>query len=238
MGATNGPATDRTGDEEPPEAADGDGGREDGHATVGGDAAHDRPIDVRLSVAPGDGCACPPGEGETGGVRQSFNLGSGGSRSCQVLVSEGGPDRYYRLDPTHACPCFVFAVHDCVAELEEIRNGRLYYAVTLPGRDGLAPLVDRLRQTGATVSVDRILAADQTAEDTSTLTEKQRRALFVAIDCGYYEQPREATLDDVADRLDVTASAASQRLNAVKRRLVRSYARRADDPPDGERPTR
>jgi hypothetical protein len=126
-----------------------------------------------------------------------------------------------------ACPCFVLSGHDCVAELTEIRDGRLRYEVTLPDRTGLAPLVADLRESTGSVNVTRIFTAGEEPEDCATLTDKQRETLMTAIELGYYDQPRRATLDDVAERHDITSSAASQRLNSVKRRLVRQYVRQS-----------
>lgn len=145
-----------------------------------------------------------------------------------MVVSETDGVEYEMTAACDACPCFVFMSHDCVPELVEIGRGRLHFSVTLPDRRKLAPLVEQLRETGAVVSVERILAASEEDDEPPVLTDKQRTTLFTALNMGYYDRPRGATLDDVADQLDITASAASQRLNAVKRRLIRTYVRRMD----------
>lgn len=49
----------------------------------------------------------------------------------------------------------------------------------------------------------------QSTEAGSVVTEKQRRALETALEMGYYDVPRGAHLDDVADTLDISPSAAS-----------------------------
>lgn len=48
--------------------------------------------------------------------------------------------------------------------------------------------------------------------DASPLTPEQREAIETARDCGYFEVPRETTVEDIADRLGISDQAASQRL--------------------------
>jgi hypothetical protein len=60
--------------------------------------------------------------------------------------------------------------------------------------------------------------------DGQTLSPKQREALAVALDRGYFDVPRRATLADVADELGVSDSAASQRIRRGCRELARLVA--------------
>jgi hypothetical protein len=57
---------------------------------------------------------------------------------------------------------------------------------------------------------------------------RQREALAVAYDAGYYEVPRQASRDDVADRLDCAPSTASEHLQKAERRLVRTFLNRRE----------
>lgn len=181
------------------------------------------PIDVQMSISPVDGCGCVSrGENRTA-VRQSFCLGRGESRVCQMVSTGDGGSEYQTHEPSRACPCYVFTTHDCIANFVEIRDGRMVYSVTFADRSDLAPIVQQLRDTGATVSVERILTTGGEGDDQPVLTEKQREALACAVETGYYGRPRGATLDDLADELGITSSAVSQRLNAVNRRLIKKY---------------
>lgn len=56
--------------------------------------------------------------------------------------------------------------------------------------------------------------------DEVPLTEKQCEAVQTAVEMGYYDRPRNATLGDLAECLGVTRSALSQRLNAVESKLI------------------
>jgi predicted DNA binding protein len=52
------------------------------------------------------------------------------------------------------------------------------------------------------------------------LTRKQREALLRALDLGYFEVPRTATLADVAETLDISAKSVSERLRRGQTNLV------------------
>lgn len=52
------------------------------------------------------------------------------------------------------------------------------------------------------------------------LTEEQRDALMLAFESGYFEIPREITLVELADRLDISDSAVSQRIRRGLRKLL------------------
>lgn len=54
------------------------------------------------------------------------------------------------------------------------------------------------------------------------LTGGQRSALVLAYSRGYFDSPRKATQDDLADELDITRQAVSSRLQRGLRRLIAS----------------
>ena len=52
------------------------------------------------------------------------------------------------------------------------------------------------------------------------LTDTQREALVAAYEMGYFDTPREASLEDVAAKLDITQQSLSSRLRRGHRRLI------------------
>jgi predicted DNA binding protein len=52
------------------------------------------------------------------------------------------------------------------------------------------------------------------------VTPKQREALMVALDLGYFNIPREATLEHVAKKLDISPNALSTRLGRGHANLI------------------
>ena len=66
-------------------------------------------------------------------------------------------------------------------------------------------------------------------ETNSPLTDAQRDALLTALDCGYYDSPREATMSDVADALGVSQQAVSSRLRRGTRHLIENASLGAEN---------
>jgi predicted DNA binding protein len=58
------------------------------------------------------------------------------------------------------------------------------------------------------------------ANPASRLSERQREALEAAADLGYYDQPREATHEDIAERLGCAPNTASEHLQKAEAKLV------------------
>lgn len=54
----------------------------------------------------------------------------------------------------------------------------------------------------------------------SDLTDRQFEAVAAAVDCGYYEVPREGTAADVADRLDCAPGTAAELLRRAERTVL------------------
>lgn len=72
------------------------------------------------------------------------------------------------------------------------------------------------------VAVDRIGEYDEphAAGIAPDLTRRQREAVGAALDLGYYDRPRTATLADVADQLDCATGTASELLRRAERTVL------------------
>lgn len=189
------------------------------------------PLDVQLAVRM-DACGCPLRGRDVDDVKQSVTRGElDGDDTCQVAIEGGGAGSYQRTPVEEACPCAIFADHDCISELDHVRDGQVLFSLVVPDREKLRAIVEDLREISRSVSLERIrtgVADGYGQGDGVALTEKQREALKTAIETGYYDRPREATLEDLAAELDVTPSAVSQRLNGIERKLVSERASKFD----------
>lgn len=90
----------------------------------------------------------------------------------------------------------------------------------------LGPM-DRLRDAVESVPEVVEISIEQVGEYTlgrppvpPALSPRQQEALQVAFELGYYEVPREASRDEVAERLDCAPSTASEHLQKAERKLV------------------
>lgn len=57
----------------------------------------------------------------------------------------------------------------------------------------------------------------------AALTARQREVLDVAVEAGYYDDPRGATHADLADALDVSPTTVSEHLRRIERRVFAAY---------------
>lgn len=77
------------------------------------------------------------------------------------------------------------------------------------------------------VRVDRVDTYERGVDAfASLLTDRQREALAVAVDLGYYDVPRTASLEAVAAELDCAPSTASDHLQKAQARLARQVVER------------
>jgi predicted DNA binding protein len=66
-------------------------------------------------------------------------------------------------------------------------------------------------------------------ETPELLTDQQRRLLVTAVEEGYYDTPRECTLTELAEAVDLAKSTASVTLHRAEERVIKEFA--------AERPT-
>lgn len=191
------------------------------------------PLRATLRVEPHEDLSCGVLETAADGESVTNSITAGQSdEPCRchaevTVVEDGRAERTLVTTPIDdRCLCLALRRHDCVADIEAVHGGEIAFSVTVSDRDELRDVVAALRDTGATVRLQRLVDLDRrdarrTIElDRDDITDKQREAIRTAYELGYYETPRRADLADVADELGVTRSAASQRLNGVASKLV------------------
>lgn len=148
---------------------------------------------------------------------------------CQAVITETDSQscKYVKSEANTDCICPVFDDYDCVLDVQKVESGSIIAVVTIPNRDELRQLMKELKGVGASVSVDWLVNSgknDSTIEiDVNSITTKQQEALETALQEGYYETPREINLGDLAEKLGISESAVSQRLNAAETKLVKSF---------------
>lgn len=191
------------------------------------------PLRAILAVEPSPQANCCLAEevpDATDVTRTTSRAARGGScQGAATVLEDGEPHaKYVSSEVTAACACETISGFQCVVDVESVRDGVLVLSVIVPDRETLGAIVEAVRETGGTVQLERISrhgAVDpgRVELDATAITEKQREAVELAVELGYYETPRKVGLDELADRLGVSKSAVSQRLNGVERTLVRAY---------------
>lgn len=99
----------------------------------------------------------------------------------------------------------------------DFRPDRTMHLTAVGHADELADILDDLSPG---ISVDVLRVGDYTGAVGVTLTEQQREAVETARRLGYYEVPREGSIEDIAERLDLANSTVSELLRRAEGRLV------------------
>jgi predicted DNA binding protein len=150
---------------------------------------------------------------------------------CLVHVETGdGPGSadvaQVSVECDRKCVCHVMTDCGCVPHLEEYRQDGIRIGTHLSDREVLDRLVEGLREISDRVDLRRLsrrgpdCSAEPITVDLSALTEKQRDAAILAVSRGYYRTPRRISAGQLAEELDITKSALSQRLSAVESKLA------------------
>jgi predicted DNA binding protein len=94
--------------------------------------------------------------------------------------------------------------------------------VWMPERSALVDLWEYARRNDIDVDLRRVNEYDSLGTTDAGLTDSQREALLVAFDAGYFKEPRDVTLGEVATELDISQPAASGLLRRGMERLIAS----------------
>lgn len=101
----------------------------------------------------------------------------------------------------------------------------------VPDQEALVALLETVSDASVPVRTETVTPARLTDEasvrvNLDVLTEKQREALALALESGYYRRPRDTTLSGLAEQFDITKSAVSQRLRSAETKIVTNAMKR------------
>ncbi|MEF8839218.1 MAG: helix-turn-helix domain-containing protein [Haloarculaceae archaeon] len=135
----------------------------------------------------------------------------------------------YSLQYTNEAILFSPAVSASNGVVLEMENDGTSWLMTvwLPDRQELSDTWEYAEQNDIDLELQRITDYTDVVAPGDGLTDSQQEALLVAYEAGYFEEPRDASLDDVADELGISQPAAGGLLRRGVRRLVQTTL--ADD---------
>lgn len=103
--------------------------------------------------------------------------------------------------------------------------------VRFPSRHDLSEVQNRLAEEGVDVTFEEIHTGGHDAR-TAALTDAQYEVIEAALEGGYFDVPRGASLEDLADGLGISHQAASERLRRAEKQAL-SGLRRDDSASTG-----
>jgi hypothetical protein len=125
------------------------------------------------------------------------------------------------------CISWVFHDHGCVPHVMDAGEDSLVVTVYPDERETLPKIVASLRELGYVVDIQRLVGVNQDLIEESTvlcnlsvLTEKQREAVELAVDRGYYDRCNDTCMESMAQELGISKSALSRRLKSAEAKLM------------------
>jgi len=137
------------------------------------------------------------------------------------LVQAGTETALVQFETTQ--PLLLFSAKESRIPIElpiEVADGTTTLSVTA-SRDRLSELGRQFDNFGLSYEVEYV---SPHVESDRLLTERQRELVQTAIEMGYYDTPREASMTDLADELDIAKSTCSETLHRAEEKLVKRYA--------------
>ncbi|NKE36508.1 DNA-binding protein [Natronococcus sp. JC468] len=96
------------------------------------------------------------------------------------------------------------------------------FRLLFPDRDSLSRTNDYCRSNGIRFQLHSVYSLEEGRQGRFGLTDDQQDTLEIAFERGYYEIPREADMMALADELDISHQALSERLRRAHRSLVQN----------------
>ncbi|WP_273837568.1 bacterio-opsin activator domain-containing protein [Halococcus sp. PRR34] len=140
------------------------------------------------------------------------------------LFGETDDERFYRLVWEDTAQVIGYMINEQGAAVQEATaaNGEWHLQVLFPEREGLSATNEFTQENDLTLDIARIYDGERLDEFEHDLTERQYDTLAAAVQQGYYEVPREVDLNTLADDLDISHQALSERFRRATKSLVTS----------------
>lgn len=145
-------------------------------------------------------------------------------------VIELGDEAIYALTYTDRAVLISTAVNQLNGVILEIENEGTTWRLNVwfPDRESAQRLWQYASDHEVHVELVRINDYTSILEHSYGLTETQREAILVALEVGYFDEPRGATLGEVAEALDITKPSASRLLRRGVKRLAEGTVAETD----------
>lgn len=185
-------------------------------------SAEERSVKITFRIEPP--AQCPVAQRETPAGNLWVDVGETRLRCDLATGEETAGVEHYERPRAESCPCVIFREHGAVPHLRAAGDEiicTVYLGSPRTGRE----LIESL--SGQAVEVTDFSGPEAHPDETATvtldraaLTDKQRQAIELAAERGYYEVPAEATIEDLAAELDLSPSAFGKRLKRAERTVV------------------
>lgn len=138
------------------------------------------------------------------------------------LLSEFDDEQLYRMEWVSEVDLVLQMLTNSEATITDAygTDGRWHLRVLYPDRESLSKTTEFRDDEGLTFDITAIRELDGEPAGRYGLTTDQFEALEAALEAGYYEVPREVDQNELAERLDISHQALSERLRRATGALV------------------
>lgn len=151
-----------------------------------------------------------------GGDFDAFDAALDSDPTVEEIVTEAEYDneKFYQVHWAEEIKQHLDVALDAQASLlhAETTDGDWRLTIRFATRDQFEAFREYLMDEGITFSLDDLTRTKAPQQFMGGLTAAQREALVAAVAEGYFAIPRKATMDDVADSLEISTQSASERL--------------------------
>lgn len=151
------------------------------------------------------------------GLRQDRTVGA-----FERVIETRDEEAIYSFEYTDEAKLLSPVVSAANGVILDMKNDGSAWILTIwaPDRTDLVHLWEYAQQNDIDIDLLRVNEYDSLGNTDAGLTDSQREALLVAFETGYFEEPRDATLGELAAELDISQPAASGLLRRGIKRLV------------------
>lgn len=140
-----------------------------------------------------------------------------------MLVAASDTTRVYRMQHTDETKLISAKTIELGGLMTEATSNSRGWSVRLqlPDRAALATLSEYCEAEDISFNLNRMFRQDEwMGKKPTALTEAQRVALLTAYENGYFEEPRDASLSDIAEMLDISPTALGGRIRRGTAKLI------------------
>ncbi|WP_394742571.1 helix-turn-helix domain-containing protein [Natronococcus roseus] len=133
------------------------------------------------------------------------------------------------FDPETVDPLELVLEEDGTVLSASASGGSWLLSVRVLEREDVSSLYDRLVDNDVTPTIVRLFDVADESHSQCGLTQRQYETLVAAIDHGYFEIPREVSMQELSEELGISHQALSERLRRAYRALVTSELNVAEE---------
>lgn len=136
-----------------------------------------------------------------------------------------GDSALYRIEWNDAPTDLLMAIADTQAVVLEARgNGTWLFRLRFPDHEQLTQFHNAIIEEDLSIHIEQTYTLTDSSRQGHRfgLTPDQREALVLALQRGYFATPKTASLDEIADDLDITPQALSNRIRLGTEKVLRA----------------